>query len=372
MAAAAARETPVPAAIRELPANGVLDLGPYRWTSAGGHSAGASITDYSGMAYDPRGHRFMIFGGGHASTDYDAVNSFDMRTLQWRELYPPTPGARMTPDNYDQQLGAWKAGPAGPYPRPAARHTVDAMAIANDSLMVFAQVEGNGMLAGANWPGKYTAYELSSRGRVAHLKLGKLEWTFSATDYGVDDYAATEYDPPSGKVIFLGVRGLWIYDPQSKTKSRAINFQSGDGAGQLQDEQGKPAGSGRLDINHNLVYFPPNQKHYYFNSQYGDVFEVTLDRKDFSRSVVRRVSTEGPRLSGDPATKFAYDAANKLIGGALWRGVFHAFDPVSRSWSSKKVSGPQRIAFMAMDYDPKSNVYVLLTPERRTWAYRWQ
>ena len=359
-------------ALKNLPPNGALDLGPYRWTEAGGHSAGASVTDYSGMVYDSAHRRFLVFGGGHASTDYDAINAFELATLQWKELYPPTPGPLMKQENYDRERGAWRSGPAGPYPRAVARHTIDALVVANDQLMVLAQVEGNGMLAAANWPKPYTAYELAAPARTAHFHFKEQRWTFSSTDHGVDDYAATEYDPPSGMVIFLGVKGLWVYDPKAKKKQRAINFLSLPGAQQLQDENGAPAGAGRLDINHNLVYYPPNQKHYYFNSQHGEVFELSLDRNDFSKSVVRRVSTQGPKLSGDPATKFAYDSTNRLIGGALQRGTFHAFDPATRAWASNKVNGPQRIAFMAMDYDPQNNIYLLLTPDRRTWAYRWR
>jgi hypothetical protein len=71
-------------------------------------------------------------------------------------------------------------------------------------------------------------------------------------------------------------------------------------------------------------------------------------------------------------TPCAYVSKNQLNGGGLWQGVFHAFNPLTKSWFSKSVSGPQSIAFMAMDYDPESNAYILLTPQRRTWAYRWQ
>src|SRR5690606_25384231 len=99
---------------------------------------------------------------------------------------------------------------------------------------------------------------------------------------------------------------------------------------------------GALSYNRNLVYYPPNKRHYYIVSgptpvyPRGSVFELELNREDFSKSVVRRIA-DAPIIEG--ATKFAYDSENQLIGGGLSRGVFHAFDPRTRSWSSRQVRG---------------------------------
>jgi hypothetical protein len=317
-------------AIAALPENSAIDLGPYRWTDTGGHADGAVISDYSGMVYAPSLRSMLVMGGGHTSTDYDAVNSFSTRTLSWRELYLPTPGARMTPQNYDRVRGAWLQGEKGPYPRPVARHTLDELVVANNEIIVLAQVDGNGKTAGNNWPEGYTSYNLATRARIAHLELRSLEWTFAPDDYGAENFSAAEYDPPSGKVVLLGAYGLYAYDPVEKRKSLSIDFQSYPGANQVRDEKGSriPAGA---------------------------VFELEANRADFSKSVVRLVA-DAPIVGA--ATKFAYDAKNQLIGGGLWGGVFHAFDPRTRSWSSKKIDGPKTIAFMAMDYDPDANAYI--------------
>jgi hypothetical protein len=367
--------SPVPEAIAKLPANGALDLGNYKWTDTGGHSNGYLVTDYSGMVYAPGLKSMLVLGGGHASTDYDAVNTFSMRTLNWRELYSATPGSLMTPNNYDKLRGAWLSGPSGPYPRPVARHTLDEMVVVGDELIVLAGVEGNGVTAGSNWPGGHTGYNMTTPGRVAHLNLKTLQWTFAPDDFGASDYNAAEYDPPSGKVIMLGTRGLFVYDPISKKKTLAINFLSYPGAYQVRDERDAQLASGALSYNQNLVYYPPNGRHYYIVSgptpvsTTGAVFELELNRQDFSKSVVRRVAS-APITGG--ATKFAYDSRNLLIGGGLSNGVFYAYDPRVRSWAAKNVSGPRSIAFMAMDYDAESNAYMLVTPDRRSWAYRWQ
>ena len=365
----------VAASIVSLPENGAIDLGSYRWIDTGGHSNGAAVTDYSGMVYAPVLKAMLIFGGGHAATDYDGINTFSWRTLTWKELYPPTPGNLMTPQNYDRVRGAWLKGQQGPYPRPAARHTLDEMVVVGDELIVLAQVEGNGRTAGNNWPGGHASYNMVTPGRVAHVNLRTLESAFAADDYGADNYSAAEYDPPLGKVVLLGYRGLYIYDPITKSKTLAVDFLSHPGSQRLYDEKGQRLPAGALSYNQNLIYYPPNRRHYYIVSRptigrsTGSVFELELDRQNLAKSIVRRVA-DAP-VAGT-ATKFAYDSKNHLIGGGLWQGVFHAFDPKAKVWTDKNVKGPRSIAFMAMDYDPEANAYILLTPERRTWAYRWK
>jgi hypothetical protein len=366
---------PVDSPTANLGENSALDLGPYQWSDTGGHSNGYQITDYSGMVYVPSLRAMLVFGGGHASTDYDGVNTFSMKTLQWHELYSPTPGHLMTPQNYDRVRGAWLQEPAGPGPRPVARHTLDEMVVVGDELIVLARVEGNGPTAGSNWPEGYTSYNLETEARVAHLNLRTLQWTFAPDDFGASDYSAAEYDPPSGKVILLGSRGLFIYDPITKKKTLAVDFLDYPGASQILDERGNELPSDALSYNQNLLYYPPTGSHYYIVSSptpgrsTGSVFELQLNRQQFEKSTVRRIA-DAP--TAEDGTKYAYDAKNRLIGGGLSQGLFYAFDPIARSWSAKKIPWPRSAAFMAMDYDPETNAYIMITPEGRTWAYRWQ
>jgi hypothetical protein len=281
----------------------------------------------------------------------------------------------MTPQNYDRVRGAWLKGKMGPYPRPVARHTLDEMVIVGDELIVLAQVEGNGRTAGNNWPGGHTGYNMVTPGRAAHVNLRTLQSAFAADHYGADNYSAAEYDPPLGKIVLLGYRGLYLYDPIAKSKMLAVDFLSHSGSSQLTDEHGRRLPAGVLSYNQNLVYYPPNRRHYYIVSRpsvgrsTGAVFELELNRENLAKSIVRRVA-DAP--VAETATKFAYDSKNQLIGGGLWQGTFHAFDPRVKAWTGKNVKGPRSIAFMAMDYDPEANAYILLTPERRTWAYRWK
>ena len=71
-------------------------------------------TDYSGMVYDPAHHQILSFGGGHSTTMTDAIHALDLGgSLQWSELYAPTPCSAMTADNLDEDTGALAERPTG-------------------------------------------------------------------------------------------------------------------------------------------------------------------------------------------------------------------------------------------------------------------
>jgi len=113
------------------------------------------------------------------------------------------------------------------------------------------------------------------------------------------------------------------------------------------------------------------------------VFEIELDRHDFGRTTVAEIATTGAPAApaGDADdTGFAFDAANQIIGGGISDGVFHAFDPVARAWTSvvmktEPASGTVGTqADHALDYDPRDGVFVFVTTYGsggRTWAYRY-
>jgi hypothetical protein len=318
--------------LANLAPNTAHDLGPYQCSPVGGEPPERCrlITDYSGMVYDPWRHRMVVFGGGHASTNYDALNTFDLNVLRWVEEYPPTPCSAMVPENFDYDHGAWRSGPAkGPYPRAAARHTTDQLIVLGDELIVLAGVEGNGPCPGVPNVGKYTGYNFSAQPRATHYNFRTRTWTFHAAAGGLN-WPGAAYDPPSNKIVLLGRIALEIYDPVAKTKTRAIDLGQ---RGVVKDEEGKPLPN-LLRYNNNLVYFPPNQKLYYFEAGMQRVYEVNVNRNDFSRSTITRLETTGTPPPPLPIG-YAYDPVNKVIGGGPLRNVFYAFDPVSKACGNR-------------------------------------
>ena len=308
----------------------------------------------------------VVFGGGHASTNYDAVNTFSMETLTWTEKYKPTNCSSMvTGGNFDAGKGAWRSGPSGPYPRAAARHTADLMAIPDDKdeLILLTFVEGNGLCPGL----AYTSYNFQAVGKIAHYNFGTNEWTFSNS---VPDtvWGAAEYDPVSKKIVMLSTEGLFVYDPVTRVKTKTVDFI----VNRIRDENGAVMAN-LLYYSNQLVYYPPNDKFYYFERVNKRVYEITPNRSSPSKSTIQRLATTGtPPAHSEPG--FAYDSANQIIGGAVHGNKFSAFNPMTRTWTTSTIQGgaPGTQAFHAINYDPVNNVFVFITQTRETYAYRYR
>ena len=364
-----------PGALSALQANTAIDLGAYRCTDAKGEAVGMCgfVTDFSGMVYDAKRQQTVLFGGGHAATNYNAINTLPSSSLRWSEEYPPMTASTMMASNYDYALGAWVRGSdGGPYPRAAARHTEDLMNVVGDDLILLGVVEGN---AHGTASGDTTEKLFRSSARIAHYNFVSKTWVFANTP-GIGDWAASAYDPVSGKIIILGSSTLSVYDPTAKTLQTAINLTGRSGVAHIKHGDGNPFAQNPLRYNNNLVYFPPTQKMYYFEHFTGSVYEVDLNRADFSASTVTLLDTTG---TPPPAVEvgYGYDTVNHVIGGGPVNNVFYIFDPATKAWSGQKVQGgsPGSVAFHALDYDSANNAFIFITDKasgRRTWAYRYK
>jgi hypothetical protein len=353
--------------LRDLPDNTALDLGLYECEERVPDLGCTSITDYSRLNYDPYMHRVLMFGGGHAATGRTDVDVLDLATLTWSSLYPSMTCAQIMIGDIDPRGFHRATG------HPVARHTYDQN--------VIAEVGGIGrlvMLSTEGFSGVCHPYESPIRS-VAYLPLGPGETTWSYSDEFSPPWGyatAAEFDPESGMIIVIGAGGMHVLDPASNTVVAFVETVAYRG------------------YQNNLVYFPPNGRMYLIerNTESGSggsniVWEVVLDRNDWSRTTSTVLESSGPAPSGTPA--FAYDARNRVIGGgvATAAGAFHVFDPVAREWHASRMNvisetGATPTAFYAdqvLDYDPIDNVYIFISPPapgtasgRRTWAYRYR
>ncbi len=365
--------------LQPIPDNTAKDLGPYTCTDAPGEWAGKcrSVHDFSGMQYDANRHQMVVFGGGHSSTNYNAINTFSLDTLLWKEEYLPTPCSDMRPDNFDWSKGAWSLGSVpGPYPVPAARHTEDLMNMAGDELILVTSVEGDGGPGCLQWP-TYGSYEIRSQNQVAHYNFRTKTWTFGAASAQTYNWPASEYDPVSNKILMFGLDGLSLYDPVTTIRTVYMDFLNGSYP--ATDERGNPLNYNDADstprYNNTLVYYPPTDKFYYFEKFAGTIFEITLNRANPAASRIVKLTYTGayPQYS---SIGWAYDSANQMIGGGPVNNVFYAFDPRTKTMQNKTIQGAYTgtVAFQTIAYDPINNVYVFVTGEattKETWAYRW-
>jgi hypothetical protein len=212
---------------------------------------------------------------------------------------------------------------------------------------------------------KPTFPDVPFRGPMLRYDIGASQWSYGKK--AMDDlfyYAdSAEADPVSGKIVVLGGEGLQLFDPATES---------------IELLTGPPPD---LGYSNNLVYFPPNDRFYYFaRGTPTRVFEVALNRSTPSSSTVMEIPTTSAPSSGESG--WAYDSTHHIIGGGVENGVFYAFDPVSRAWTSQTMQAAPAdgggaigtVAFHALDYDPVDDVFIFLTDYasgRRTWAYRY-
>jgi hypothetical protein len=280
---------------------------------------------------------------------------FNLRTLLWESAYPPTPCDQMTPANLDAVNGRWIS--TG---HPSSRQTYDMLVMDERRReMLLLNYNPSGDMCGTS------TYEEQGRvmGRVAHYDPERRSWRFSpAAANAWDGEGAAEFDPVSGLTVVVSGRGLWTYDPAPGVITPAVTWSEA-----------------RMHYSAQMVYFPPNQRFYYF-TRTGLVFEISPDRARWEGSAV--VELTGISGSAPPveAKGWAYDPERQVLAGGVRDGVFHALDPVARRWDSEvmaarsdagaKIGNPP---FFSLIYDPVDGVFVFTTDYEggwRTWAYR--
>lgn len=341
--------------------NAARDLGVYNCADLAGDNSCRRVTDYSGFSYDANHNQMLMFGGGHSTTMRDDVDEFNLTTLTWKSA-TATPNTSTNCndmwisgalDNYDEINGRWiNTGHA------TSRHTFDLRAVTKDGSELVILRSGDGPGGQCTQP-LYNA--ATDGGLIAHYNINNKTWRFTVSPPW-SSYSASEVDPISGQIIVYDyLTGLWVYDPATgTTPTKVLSFT--DGA---------------MGYGKNLVYFPPNDRFYYFGEA-GRTWEVSVVRSgsDVTAASIQEVAIgSGPSL---PETGFAYDAKNKVIGGGVYNNQFHIFNPISQVWAVKtiQVEGGGSVgtqAFHALDYDPVANVYIFISDYNsgfHVWAYR--
>jgi hypothetical protein len=148
---------------------------------------------------------------------------------------------------------------------------------------------------------------------------------------------------------------------------------------QLEQEQ---VPGDRMGYGNNLVYYPPNQRLYYIaRDTLTRVFEVKLERSDFTKSSVTELSTMSGEIPDSGESAWIYDASHQRIGGGIKDGMFYAFNPSNNNWTKRVMIAQSsssntvgRLAFHAMAYDPVDQVFLFISDYdsgRHVWAYRY-
>jgi len=345
--------TPAPGARASpstLAANTARNIGPY----PSGEVGGQNITDYSGITYDSVGKRMCLFGGGHGPSQETDIRVLDLQTMQWSSLYPTTPRSEMTLSNGDSDLGRWISTN-----QPYARHSYNMTVVAGRRFYLFTPFGQADHLAGPNPPygGRACWYDFDAKAwRYSQISSAQTPWAY---------YSAAVLDPVTGRIVIGGgnpqggVGKIWLYDPATDT------FETG------------PSFPGEIGYAHDIVYFPPDDSFYVFQSD-GRVWRMTLGRPNVMLSSIVPLNVTGTLPAASSRCGFAYDTINKKIGGNVTNGTFYTFDPATLAWTSATMRveagsvGSPNQAFHCLDFDHGSGCFVFLgdATAPATWLYR--
>jgi hypothetical protein len=342
IAAALAKARAAP--LSTLAAGVARDLGPF----SDGTDAQRARTDYSSIVYDAVDKRMLLFGGGHGPGVDTDIRAFPLATRPspWQSLYPPVPAGERIDANWDKMLGRWVS-----VNQPIARHTFNAALMVGRKyyIMTSGGIDGHGVI---------TWYDPDVPDLVKR-------WSFSRAGQPPWYYASgVALDRISGKVVVYGTDPqatnylhLWLYDPRSDTISKAADAPAALTGSQI-----------------DLHYIPTLDRFVSFDSS-GGITEITLDRADPRMSRFAGIATSGPPPPTHAnATALAWNG--RVLGGDVVDGVFHAYDPTTRTWSEHRIAkegdGGATIsqAFYAIAFDPDSGCFIFIGTDSHTYAYR--
>jgi hypothetical protein len=329
--------------------NTAKDLGSYTAQcadSSGDPDYCRRYGDYSRFTYDSDHHQILFFGGGHSSTMRDDVDVFSFADLTWTGAYKSTQCSQMTSITNE---GLWQS--TG---HPVARHTYDQLTYAPNVGRLIMTIG----VYGAGYCGTYGGCGEWCGGKILFYDPEAKTWTAQNSGNNGAHVWADEYDPVSGRIISAGRQGLRSYDPVNDVKTA---------------HQSSSVISGYAN---NMVYFPPNDKFYYFGRGTPTaVWEITPNRSNWNASTVVPVTG----MSGSPGsqeTGWAYDTVNHIIGGAIRDGKFYAYNPLTKAWTAMTMQGDAVSSTTCyshcIDYDPVDNVFIFYARDYHTYAYKYK
>jgi hypothetical protein len=120
-AALASGHHPINASLAAIPDN--------TWSRVTNTGPPSGALAFSGMAYDSKHHKLLVFGGGHWDYSGNEIWAFDINTLTWAKMYEPVPESAYTSQYASSQYPGAILYPDPNAPlseaQPLTRHTYD-------------------------------------------------------------------------------------------------------------------------------------------------------------------------------------------------------------------------------------------------------
>jgi hypothetical protein len=310
---------------------------------------------FSGMAYDSKHHKLLVFGGGHWDYSGNEIWAFDINTLTWSKMYEPVPESAYTSQYASSQYPGAILYPDPNAPlseaQPLTRHTYDTVEFIESQGLLFTRgtfTWGDGS-NGYCWGCRDTwTYDLDTN-----------KWTYrnlagAPVDKG--DGAAA-YDPVADLMVVVSQAQTFVYD--INTDQWTERFTSGN-----------PVSS----IEIVMEYDSKRRVMYLFGGEFPSSNE--LWEYDPAGNSWTKLNPSGQLPPTGGGYGLAYDRVNEVLvafhgGGGTW--VYH---PDLNAWTEQNptTGNPPASGRVHgnLKYDRINNVVFLVSDRGGTWAYRYR
>ena len=303
------------------------------------------IFSFSGATLDPDLHRIVVWGGGHNDYFGNQLVVFDLATLEWQLILPPTSVCLFAdPPDYRFTDG-----------RPVSRHTYDHIDYI-DHLGVFFAYSGatadappfnGGDSYGDLWTFDFATGSWTDR---TPLQSGDIDYWLSQPG------ASGEYDPLTGRWFQVSEQGIWSLDLSTHVWTLVND-------------------DGHSGIERTSVLDPTRRLIWTYGGDYGG--DETLSAYDIDANDFRIVSaTNLPGVTSGAG--LAYDASNDqlvVFGGyadPTLRSVFN-YDIATGSWTEYSYTGGPATGertYGRFLYDEVNNVFFLIDSVDEVWVWK--
>jgi hypothetical protein len=353
--AAAMLTAPAALASSSFPANATLAAIPDNtWSQVTGTGPPTGALAYSGMAYDSKHHKLLVFGGGHWDYSGNEIWVFDINTLSWSKAYEPVPESAYTSQYASSQYpGAiMYPDPSAPLSeaQPLTRHTYDTVEFIESQGVLFTRGRytwGSGQ-QGYCWGCEDTwTYDLETN-----------KWTYrnlagAPVDKG--DGAAA-YDPVADLMVVASHGDTFVYDINTDQWTKRF-----------------PSGTPVSSIETVMEYDSKRHVMYLFGGEFPGSNE--LWQYDPAANAWTKLNPSGQLPPAAGGYGLAYDRIDDVLiafHGSAGTWVYH---PDVSAWTqqSPTTGNPPASGRVHGDlkYDPINNVVFLVSDRGGTWAYRY-
>jgi hypothetical protein len=346
-AALASGHHPINASLAAIPDN--------TWSRVTNTGPPSGALAFSGMAYDSKHHKLLVFGGGHWDYSGNEIWAFDINTLTWAKMYEPVPESAYTSQYASSQYPGAILYPDPNAPlseaQPLTRHTYDTVEFIESQGVLFTRGRytwGDGQ-QGYCWGCRDTwTYDLDTN-----------KWTYrNLAGFPVDKGdGAAAYDPVADVMVVVSRDGTFAYD---------INTD--------QWTERAPSGSPISSIEIAMEYDSKRHVMYLFGGEYPSHSE--LWEYDLAANRWTKLNPTGQVPPAGGGYGLAYDRVNGVLVAFKGDAGTWVYDPALNTWREQNPTTGHPPAngrvHGNLKYDPINNVVFLVSNQGGTWAYRYR